>query len=292
LLVDGKGMFSGDRVVLIPQVHSIGRDAVTIDSASKILSMKEVDERIVKADKNKHSLTDTKVITESGTDLGQVSDIYFEPGSGKVIELEVSQGMLKTMQSGRKRIKVADISKIGKDATVVRAFAETDFEKQASESGMQGAFNAVTKSAPEMVDRAKEQISGVADDVKNKFDEFRESPKTQEIIYDMKTKANEVKGSLVTTGARASENIRGTDKRQLARDTSMRIGKAAGEIRRKTEEIAKEIGESMSRGYQYSKGGMAGPDNADSDNLTREKSNFKKVPLNQTGDIDNYNDKK
>lgn len=68
--------------------------------------------------RHEHYLTQTRIITEKGVDIGSVNDIYFND-SGDVKEIEVSDN---------KRIKIKDIITIGQDVTIVRDQNEDDFE--------------------------------------------------------------------------------------------------------------------------------------------------------------------
>lgn len=113
------GLFGGKRVVLIEDVKSIGHDAVMIDSESYLYKGDQIKENISEILEKGGYLTATKIITDQGTVLGKVSEIYFDPLTGDVIEFEVEDKNLDQ----RKIIKVSDILSVGHDATIVKGYS-------------------------------------------------------------------------------------------------------------------------------------------------------------------------
>lgn len=160
LLIDKGGWFSDARVIAIEDVQSIGEDAVIIESSDRVRPASSVNQRTANIARDDINLTKTRIITDKGTDVGTITDIFFD-SNGNVTEFEVSQGMFSTVQSGKKRIHVSDIITIGVDATVVKEDAKTTMASQANEQGIQGMFNAAKMKTAETIDTAKQKTTAL-----------------------------------------------------------------------------------------------------------------------------------
>lgn len=112
-----------------------------------------------------------------------------------MLELEVSQG-LKSLQSGKKRVKVNDIMTIGEDATIVRVYTEADMQEQGQSQGIQGAFNKAKEQAPGVMQQAKSSLQEVATVTKEKFNEIKEHPKTQQAVQNLTDQAQKAKETI------------------------------------------------------------------------------------------------
>lgn len=218
LLVDAGGWFTNARIILYEDVNKIGKDAVIVESENIIKNASEVQERITRILKGDNYLTTNKVVTEDGAEIGNVSDIFFDEPSGKVLELEVSQGTAENIKSGKKRVKVSDIIKVGEDVTIVRGYVEEDFEKQAEGHGLQGVSNTIGEKAPGLIDQAKQKLSDIGDDVEekgkdlsdktqSKLKEVQEDPETKEKLSEIRSKANSTKGTLEEKAIEIKDSI-------------------------------------------------------------------------------------
>ncbi len=121
LLVDKGGWFSDAKVILYEDIKKIGKDAVIVESSDVLRRAGEIGNRVETIARANTYLTKTKIMTEDGTELGKVSDIFFDDTSGRVEELEVGRGKI---------VKVADIITIGEDATIVKSYTEEELKKQ------------------------------------------------------------------------------------------------------------------------------------------------------------------
>jgi uncharacterized protein YrrD len=181
LLVDNKGWFKDAKVILFEDINSIGKDNVMVEDASVLQSAGDVEENIAEIARSNNYLAGTKIVTVDGNELGSVTDIYFDSNTGEVDEFVVSQGVVKDVQSGRKRVKISDIITVGKDATIVRSYTEDMFDAQAEEGGVQGAVNQV-----------KDKAQNTAHDLKERTEGFVNDPKTQNTLQDVKDKASNI----------------------------------------------------------------------------------------------------
>lgn len=191
ILLDKGGWFSDAKIVFLNDVKSIGEDAVMLPNKDVIRKASEVDqEKISNVAKDKEYLTKTKVITENGNELGHVTDIFFDTQTGNVEDFELSGGTFENMKSGKKFIKVSDIIKIGKDATIVKSYTEDMIEDQSQKQGMQGMMN----QAKDKFSEAKSQVQKPENQekVKSKFNEIKENVK--DAAQNIKDKAQESAG--------------------------------------------------------------------------------------------------
>jgi uncharacterized protein YrrD len=127
LIVDKGGWFSDTKIVLFDDVKKIGKDAVIVEDEDVMKKVSEVGEQIEQMTQN-GILSHAPIVTEEGKKLGTISDLFFDDTTGKVTELEVSQGF-KDFQSGKIRVKVSDVISVGRDATIVRNYNTSSNER-------------------------------------------------------------------------------------------------------------------------------------------------------------------
>jgi uncharacterized protein YrrD len=221
----GGGMFGKDKILLLEDVQNIGPDAVIVESESAVKQSDSVDQKIKSIAKSKNYLSKTKIITEEGKELGKVSNIMFDDTSGQVYEFEVSQGF-KNIQSGKKRVKIDDIVTIGEDATIVRGYTEADIQEQGQSQGIQGAINKARDQSPNIIEQAKTSLQDVATATKDKFNEIKEHPKTQEAIENLTNQTQKAKETI-------KEKTQSDDNSTKQQDTQKKEIKTA----KKTQEV-------------------------------------------------------
>lgn len=138
LLISPSGIFSEAKVILLKDARGIGKDAIIIQNSEMMKGTSQIAENLASIATHNDYLTENKIITENGVDLGKVVDILFDSHSGIVEGFEVSQG-LKDVATGKKFVKVADIITVGKDALIVKGFTESKFTEQDKTGGVVGA---------------------------------------------------------------------------------------------------------------------------------------------------------
>lgn len=163
LTIGKHGMFADMRVIPIEDVKSIGEDAVVVESESSIKNLDQVDKGIQSIVRDHIRITGTTVITEDGVTLGKVADITFDPKTGTIEEVEITQGPIKDLSEGRKKIKGEDLVSIGKDNTVVKG--DTD-EKLAAKPG--GGLKGMMQQMQDTIGDVAEKASTLKDKVKRK----------------------------------------------------------------------------------------------------------------------------
>jgi uncharacterized protein YrrD len=200
-IIDAGGWFSGAKTISIEDIESIGSDAVTIKSVDSVKELEKSDADTAAIASHQNYMTKDEVYSKEGNKLGVVSDIHFDSETGKVMYLEISQGLLNAL-SGVKMIDISDVLTIGDDKIIVDNHAETSVQEQSQTQGLAG----VTKSA-------KENVSGIADLVKEKAMSAVEAIKSKssevaESIQDSTTKEN-ISGAADTVKHDATEVVHG-----------------------------------------------------------------------------------
>lgn len=272
ILVDEGGWFKEARVLLISNVKAIGKDAVMIESAEVIQKASEVPSRIASIADDSNHLTKDKVLTEDGTDLGQVSDIFFEFPGGKVTNLEVSQGLIKNIGSGKKHVNTEDIITVGQNALIVSKYTEAAFETQAQSQGLQGAanttgekFNQAKEKAGQWTEESKFKAAQMADTAKVRANLASKDPK----VTDTQTK--------ITDGM---HNIK--DKTQETFN-SVKDSYQSGEMESQVKQGLQNVKEKASEVWDKTKSAVGGKANDTQQNITAQRA--KSALGKQLGDV-------
>lgn len=244
LLIDPGGWFSDAKVVLFEDVQSMGKDDILVESEKVVKKASDVSKKISGITNDNKHLTHTKIITEDGTKLGRVTDILFDPKTGKVEEFEVSKGGLLDFASGKKRVHVSDIITVGTDATIVKGYAKLEVEKQ--KGGVVGAldtaaqrsqtvFNEIRSEVSSTTQRmqrqakksdygrkyiqgtqkqgqkvardARSETENMIEDLRQRFQEVKNNPETQNIIDRIQTEILELEEMMRSGTKKASKTI-------------------------------------------------------------------------------------
>lgn len=197
LLVNGGGLFSDAKVILIPDIKSIGRDAVIVESDMVLKDVSNVPQNVRSIARSDTHLTKMEVVTEGGNKLGYVSDILFDSKTGAVEEFEVSQGGFRDVSSGKKRVKSLDIITVGEDAMIVKGFTEEKFKQQAEVGGLEGTVrrgvSSIKKKAPGIAEQTRLTAQELAQKTRERVKEIQENPRTQRFLHSIRGESRAVK---------------------------------------------------------------------------------------------------
>lgn len=120
-IVKERNLFSDSYVLPFSSVMEMDSGMVLIQSRYDIKKVSNVPEPISYIARHNFYLSDSRIMTDSGRNLGIISDLFFDSETGLVKEMEVTQ---KTKFLGRTVskdiIKVADILTVGQHGTIVR----------------------------------------------------------------------------------------------------------------------------------------------------------------------------
>lgn len=234
-VVDEKGWFNGAKIIAMSDIHSIGEDAVMVKTENVILpASQHYDTSISSIANSENFLTKSEVMTESGKKLGRVVDIYFDFPSGIVNSIEVSEGLIENLKSGTKQIHIQDIITIGTDSLIVKDIAESTFEEQGENQGLNKVLSDTKDKAAEVADMSKQKTQEaivvgqeVAGNIKDKSQEMLESDGVQDAITRTQSVATTMKEKIVETFDQAKENIQS--------------GKTESDIKNATNEIKDNV---------------------------------------------------
>lgn len=198
-VVDEKGWFSDAKIILITDIESIGKDAILVEDESKIISANnKVDHTVALTANDNNFLDASDVITQDGTKLGKVTDIYFDQITGKLDAIEVSGGFLKDVVSGVTKIAISDIITVGKEHLIVQNIAEEDIEHQVQEQGLNKVIEDIKTTTSSAASQVSQNAQSTTESLKIKANEVIYSDtvqnmvnKTQEIASDIKDKATD-----------------------------------------------------------------------------------------------------
>lgn len=193
LLIEKGGWFGESRVILYDDLEGIGYDAALITDRKLMRKITEVGKNIQAIVKNDTFLTNTRIITEDGIELGRVSDIYFNSQTGRVEEFEVSQGTIKNWKEGKKRVKIESLVTIGHDATIVK-LVDQDKTKKIMPGQKPGMVSTATEDNKQLEkNKIDEQTQKLVDEVRSNTHEIIEQPQVQETNVLTSEKQDDIK---------------------------------------------------------------------------------------------------
>ena len=133
------GIFSTHRWVLpFMNVKSIGQDAVMAENENAFVKEKDAP-NIAQILKHRDGIANKSVITESGSDLGNVTDVLVNESTGRAVSYEVTGGFAKDIGSGRSYVAALDAKVVGKQALILPDEVETMLQTQ-TPGGLVGAY--------------------------------------------------------------------------------------------------------------------------------------------------------
>ncbi len=118
LLIDAGGLLSTSKVVPMGAVTSFGPSAVMIGSSSAIVSA-ESDPGVSQMLTRGGSLIGNRVLSEDGTHLGSIADLYFDEATARITGYEVSGVSHGEIMGGSLYLPIEEVRVVGSDAVVV-----------------------------------------------------------------------------------------------------------------------------------------------------------------------------
>lgn len=101
VLVSPAGLFTGPRFLELKEIQTCGPDALTIDK-TQALSKGLPEESLTWTD-----FKGKRVLDNTGRELGILEDVEIEWPSGRVVKLEISQGLVEDLINGRKLLDIS-----------------------------------------------------------------------------------------------------------------------------------------------------------------------------------------
>lgn len=118
LVIDEGGWFRDARVIPFEAIRQMGENAVTLADADAILAVDEQTKLKAFIAENS-SVRGMRVLTESGTEIGVVDDIMFDPETGTVEAFRISGGLLQDFVEGKGVLPVPARITVGEDVIII-----------------------------------------------------------------------------------------------------------------------------------------------------------------------------
>ncbi|WHX48017.1 PRC-barrel domain-containing protein [Paenibacillus woosongensis] len=130
ITLEGKTMFStSSKVVLWEDIVAYGEDAVMIRNQQAVRKCGAENIQLTFISGN-GKLMELPVLTEDGTMIGTVADVYFEQNLGNTITgIEISDGFISDLMEGRKILPLTPGITKGENAIMVPPNSEQRLEK-------------------------------------------------------------------------------------------------------------------------------------------------------------------
>lgn len=117
-LIDEGGWLKGSKIILLKNIHTIGKDAILIEDKDIIMSSTQIPE-VEQILEDKYDIFDLEVIDVLGNKLGRIEDIIFDEKNGKIVSLEISEGVFEDILYGRLRLPLSEDIKFENQGIIV-----------------------------------------------------------------------------------------------------------------------------------------------------------------------------
>lgn len=125
LLVRTGGLLHSRQAVLLRDVKAIGQDAVTVEDESQLNGQDKFAE--LKDKPTADAIVGAKVMTESGSQVGSVSDLSVDIPAGQITEYILDEGLLERLRGQERFVPASAVRSLG-----VRLVVVTDEEPTAT----------------------------------------------------------------------------------------------------------------------------------------------------------------
>ncbi len=171
-----------EKGILAEDIAITGPDALMIPDRSKVQKLTELPEL---AEKRPTSPERTvTVVSESGTKLGTLAEVYIEPADNTVVRYEISGGAVRDLTDGTLALSVMEGIVHGPDIVVVPDAAIAELDEQVG--GLKGAWAQVSRAlredyeeaserAGELYQRSAEGLRGAVEEAKQRSQQAREA---------------------------------------------------------------------------------------------------------------------
>ncbi|GIM44662.1 hypothetical protein DNHGIG_02110 [Collibacillus ludicampi] len=122
LILERGGLLFHSRAILLTDIHSLGPDAVTIESPERIKVIENLGRyRCLMGTETR--FVGKQMVREDGFNLGTVVDVYVASDSDKIVGYEASDGLIGDLLHGRRRVPFEATLEIGEAILVKNGVA-------------------------------------------------------------------------------------------------------------------------------------------------------------------------
>ena len=179
LVLREQSMFHAAQFVPWAAISVIGKDAVMVKTHENVITPDD-DPRLRAVMERDTHLSGTKMMTETGDDIGTFADVYLDENTGRVIGYEASGGLISDTMSGKRYMAAQDTDalRVGDDVLLVDPKISQEFERQQAEEpgGLKGAYASAS-------DKVSETYGNLADASVEKQKEFVVGKEASRDVY-------------------------------------------------------------------------------------------------------------
>ncbi|KEO85211.1 PRC-barrel domain-containing protein [Tumebacillus flagellatus] len=118
-LIERGGLLSAPRILGRTAVHAVGENAVIAPSRSSMEEYRDEVGLIRSLIEGDIHFVGKDVLTQSGTLLGSVEDVYVDDNLHRIVGYEISEGFLMDLRQGRKVLHASPGIMMGADNLIV-----------------------------------------------------------------------------------------------------------------------------------------------------------------------------
>ncbi len=177
LIIEQKGWFNDQKFIPYNNVHSVGEDAVTVKHGTMLQKGGNLPE-IISLTKNKVKVGGARIVTESGTLMGEADDYYVNLASGEMIGMEFSGSFINSLFSGKAFLDINHVLTIGKDMIVCSNQALDEAIKL--DGGLQEKLRDVKDSTSNLWESTIQKTRELGSNVNNSITKIKHNKKQNE----------------------------------------------------------------------------------------------------------------
>ncbi|KAF1085836.1 PRC-barrel domain protein [Sporotomaculum syntrophicum] len=174
LIIEQKGWFNEQKFIPFSNVHSVGEDAVTVKHGTIVQKGGNLPE-IISLTKSKVKISGARIVTESGTLLGEADDYYVNLATGEIIGLEFSGSFINSLFSGKAFLDINHVVTIGKNMIVCSDQALVEAVKL--DGGLQEKLRGVKDSTSSLWESTIQKTRELGSNVNNSITKVKRNKK-------------------------------------------------------------------------------------------------------------------
>ncbi len=179
LIIEQKGWFNDQKFIPYSNIHCVGEDAVTVKHGTMVQKGGNLPE-IISLTKSKVKVSGTRIVTKSGTLLGEADDYYVNLATGEMIGLEFSGSFINGLFSGKAFLDINHVVTIGKDMIVCSDQALVEAVKL--DGGLQEKLRGVKDSTSNLWESTIQKTRELGSNVNKSFTKIKRNKKQTEGI--------------------------------------------------------------------------------------------------------------
>lgn len=164
-----KGLFKEPRLIPFHHITSFGDYAVTIRDSDNCERANQLP-HLGPLFRRPTQILGAKVLTEDGNLLGTIEEFSFDPLSGKINSLELTNSFLNSLVHGKYRLEGDTITTIGKSTIIVKAGAQNSLIKE--DSNLSGTAKSVKETSQKVWTQTKETTKKLGESLYKSVEKF------------------------------------------------------------------------------------------------------------------------